>query len=190
MMRDLPMDLRPRKRMLYAGPSALSTAELLAIILRMGIKGENVIRMAERLLKEFGGIAGLAQAKLDELCQVHGLGEAKATQIKALELGKRLQVASPQDRPQVRSPVDVGNGVAPAGAVARCFVGHNKIMTHGYPFFLECRLNGSASCSDLPHCPKVDPTKKAKWLSFPNGAQLDLMLMIDPFLDRKGSISL
>ena len=46
MMRDLPVDLRPRERMLYAGPSALSTAELLAIILRVGNNGENVLRMA------------------------------------------------------------------------------------------------------------------------------------------------
>jgi DNA repair protein RadC len=110
MIRDLPMDLRPRERLVYAGAGALSTAELLAIILRVGGRGENVIRMAERLLAHFGGIAGLAQASFDELCQQHGMGEAKATQIKAaLELGRRLLVAAPQDRPQVRSPADVAN---------------------------------------------------------------------------------
>jgi DNA repair protein RadC len=96
--------------MLYAGPGALSTAELLAIILRVGGRGENVIRMAERLLAQFGGVSGLALASFDELCAAHGVGEAKATQIKAaLELGKRLLVASPQERPQVRSPADVAN---------------------------------------------------------------------------------
>lgn len=110
MIRDLPMDLRPRERMLYAGPSALSTTELLAIILRVGGRGENVIRMAERLLADFGGITGLAQANFEELCRAHGIGEAKATQIKAaLELGKRLLAASPQERLQVRSPVDIAN---------------------------------------------------------------------------------
>lgn len=110
MMRDLPVDLRPRERMLYAGPSALSTAELLAIILRVGNKGENVVRMAERLLSEFGGVTGLAQANFEELCAAYGMGEAKATQIKAaLELGRRLMVASPAERLQVRSPVDVAN---------------------------------------------------------------------------------
>ncbi|MEZ4862283.1 MAG: DNA repair protein RadC [Caldilineaceae bacterium] len=110
MIRDLPTDLRPRERMLYAGPSALSTAELLAIILRVGGRGENVIRMAERLLSEFGGVVGLAKANFDELCRAHGIGEAKATQIKAaLELGRRLQLASPEERPQVRSPADVAN---------------------------------------------------------------------------------
>lgn len=110
MIRDLPVDLRPRERMVYAGPAALSTAELLAIILRVGGRGENVIRMAERLLTHFHGIAGLAQASLDELAHQHGVGQAKATQIKAaLELGKRLQIASPQERPQVRGPEDVAN---------------------------------------------------------------------------------
>lgn len=110
MMRDLPVDLRPRERMLYAGPSALSTAELLAIILRVGNKGENVVRMAERLLREFGGVTGLAQANFEELCAAYGMGEAKATQIKAaLELGRRLLVASPAERPQVRSPSDIAN---------------------------------------------------------------------------------
>ena len=110
MIRDLPVDLRPRERMLYAGPSALSTAELLAIILRVGNKGENVVRMAERLLSEFGGVIGLAQANFEELCAAYGMGEAKATQIKAaLELGRRLMVASPAERLQVRSPVDVAN---------------------------------------------------------------------------------
>lgn len=110
MIRDLPNDLRPRERMLYAGPSALSTAELLAILLRVGTKSENVIRMAERLLSEFGGVAGLARANFDELCAKHGMGEAKATQIKAaLELGRRLLIAAPEERAQIRVPADVAN---------------------------------------------------------------------------------
>jgi DNA repair protein RadC len=110
MIRDLPVDLRPRERMVYAGAHALSTAELLAIILRVGGRGENVIRMAERLLTHFGGIAGLAQASMDELAAQHGMGQAKATQIKAaLELGRRLQIAAPNERPQVRGPADVAN---------------------------------------------------------------------------------
>lgn len=112
MIRDLPAELRPRERMLYAGASALSDAELLAIILRMGTKNENVIRMAERILSEFGGFVGLARATFEELQRAHGMGEAKATQIKAaLEMGRRLLAASPEERTQVRSPADVANVV-------------------------------------------------------------------------------
>ncbi len=110
LIRDLPLDLRPRERMLQAGPSALSTAELLAIILHVGGRGESVLRMSERLLTQFRGLSGLAQANFSELCTVRGIGDAKATQIKAaLELGKRLLVAAPEERLQVRTPTDVAN---------------------------------------------------------------------------------
>ena len=110
MIRDLPVDLRPRERIIYTGAGSLSNAELVAIILRMGGRGENVIRMAERLLSQFGGLPGLAQASFDELCHVHGIGTAKAAQIKAaLELGRRLLATAPHERPQVRSPADVAN---------------------------------------------------------------------------------
>lgn len=67
-IQELPQNLRPRERMSYAGSGALNTAELLAIILRVGGRGENVIRMSERLLTQFDDIAGLAQASFDELC--------------------------------------------------------------------------------------------------------------------------
>lgn len=107
---ELPQDLRPRERMRYAGPGALSNAELVAIILRMGLPGENVLRMAERLLSHFGGLPGIARANFDELCSVPGIGEAKAAQIQAvLEMGKRLMVAAPDERPKVRTPSDVAN---------------------------------------------------------------------------------
>lgn len=109
-IKELPANLRPRERLQYAGASALSTAELLAIILRTGGKGENVIRMAERLLVEFNGLTGLSQSSFEELCNAHGMGPAKVTQIKsALELGRRLLLAGPQERAQVRSPADVAN---------------------------------------------------------------------------------
>ncbi len=109
-IKELPENLRPRERLAYAGATALSTAELLAIILRTGGRGENVVRMAERLLTQFNGLTGLAQASYDELCQVHGLGQAKVTQLKAaMELGRRLLLAAPLERTQVQSPADVAN---------------------------------------------------------------------------------
>ena len=110
MIRDLPSDLRPRERLTFAGAGALSTAELVAIILRVGNRGESAIRMGERLLADFGGAGGLAQASFDDLCQVHGIGPAKAAQLHAaMELGKRMLLASPDERLQVRTPTDVAN---------------------------------------------------------------------------------
>lgn len=107
---DLPQGERPRERLEHYGAGALSTAELLAIILRVGTGGENVVRLAERLLASYDGLPGLAQATVSELCQQKGMGQAKAVQIKAaLELGRRLLVAAPHERPQVRSPADAAN---------------------------------------------------------------------------------
>lgn len=109
-IKEMPEDLRPRERLEYVGASALSAAELLAIILRTGGRGENVIRLAERLLTQFGGLPGLAQASFEELTSAHGLGQAKVTQIKAsMELGRRLLLAAPLERAKIQSPRDVAN---------------------------------------------------------------------------------
>ena len=104
---DMPVGERPRERLERYGAAALSLAELMAILLRTGTKGENVLQMASRLLADFGGLAGLARASLDDLAAVRGVGPAKATQLQAtLEIGRRMVVASPDERPQINSPAD------------------------------------------------------------------------------------
>lgn len=109
-LKELPSSDRPRERLQNHGPGALSNAELLAIILRTGIGGQNVLSMSSSLLARFGGLAGLAKANIEELRREKGFGLAKACQLKAaLELGKRLLIESPGDRPQVRSPLDAAN---------------------------------------------------------------------------------
>jgi DNA repair protein RadC len=110
MLRDLPSGERPRERLEHYGAGSLSTAEVLAIILRVGTDGENVLHVAEKLLARYSGLPGLAQATIAELCEAKGVGPAKAIQIKAaLELGRRLLVAAPHERPTVRSPADAAN---------------------------------------------------------------------------------
>lgn len=109
-IKEMPSSERPRERLLHYGESALSAAELLAIILRTGTPDENVVHMSGRLLKERGGLAGLARLDAAELGEIKGLGPAKVAQLKAaLELGRRLQMESPDERPQVRSPADAAN---------------------------------------------------------------------------------
>jgi len=109
-IKDLPVGERPRERLEHYGAGALSTSELIAILLRSGVTGESVLRLAERLLVRYGGLTGLAQASFAELQQDKGIGPAKVTQIKAaLELGRRLLVASPHERPQIKSPADAAN---------------------------------------------------------------------------------
>ncbi|GAB4160694.1 MAG: DNA repair protein RadC [Candidatus Promineifilaceae bacterium] len=110
MIRDMPVDERPRERFIHAGPRAVSSAELLAITLRTGVGGENVLRLAERLLVQMNGLAGLAQASIAEITTVKGIGPTKAVQIQAaLELGRRLLATAPQERPRITSPADAAN---------------------------------------------------------------------------------
>lgn len=104
---DLHDDERPRERLQNLGPQALSNAELIAILLRVGVPGENAVQVGQRLLQKFGGIAGIHRAPFDELLHQHGIGEAKAAQIKAaIELGRRLTLESPEERPAINSPGD------------------------------------------------------------------------------------
>jgi DNA repair protein RadC len=104
---DLAEDERPRERLAHLGAQSLSTAELIAILLRVGVQGESAIQVGQRLLQTFGGLAGLHRATFTELCSQHGLGEAKACQIQAaIELGRRLSLEAPQERPTIHGPGD------------------------------------------------------------------------------------
>ena len=86
---------RPRERLLAQGASALTDAQLLAILLRVGRHRSSAVQVGFEILHRLGGIAGLARCGIEELCAVPGVGEAKAAQLKAaLELGKRA-LASP-----------------------------------------------------------------------------------------------
>lgn len=107
---DFPLDERPRERLVHYGPSALANAELLAILLRVGSPGENVVTLSTRILRDFGGLPGLARANFSELMSVKGISTAKAAQVKAaLELGRRLLLSAPDSRPQITSPSDAAN---------------------------------------------------------------------------------
>lgn len=109
-VREMPTDERPRERLERYGASTLQTAELLAIILRVGTAKENVIELSSRLLRQHNGLGGLLTVDFAELCAVHGVGQAKASQLKAaLELGRRLSVLAPRERPQITRPNDAAD---------------------------------------------------------------------------------
>src|SRR6188768_835638 len=89
--KDLPADMRPREKLLARGPAALGDAELLALLLRTGVAGKNVLQMSRELLDTFGGIAGLLHTGADDLKKVKGLGGTakRAELIAVLELARR-----------------------------------------------------------------------------------------------------
>ncbi len=105
---EFPDNERPRERLRDHGPEALSDAELLAILLRVGVTGVNVVQLSQQLLVEYGGWRGLQRASFHDLRQRHGMGEAKTAQLKAaLEIGRRLAMLGVEDRVQITSPADV-----------------------------------------------------------------------------------
>jgi len=107
---DLEQAERPRERLRRLGAQALTSAELLAILLRVGVPGENAVQVGQRLMQRFGGLTGLHRASIDDVCGEHGIGEAKAAQIKAaIELGRRLAAEAPEERPAVHSPQDAAD---------------------------------------------------------------------------------
>jgi DNA repair protein RadC len=104
---DMQEEERPRERLAKLGPQSLTTAELLAILLRVGGVGETAVQVGQRLLQTFGGIAGIHRASFDELSSQKGVKLAKAAQIKAaIELGRRLRLEAPDEGPLVHNPAD------------------------------------------------------------------------------------
>jgi len=89
-IRDWPEGDRPREKLLAKGAQALSEAELLAIFLRVGIKGKSALDLARQLLKQYGTLRSLLAAEQKELCALPGIGPAKYAQLQAaLEMARR-----------------------------------------------------------------------------------------------------
>ncbi|HLB27840.1 MAG TPA: DNA repair protein RadC [Dehalococcoidales bacterium] len=110
---DLPVSERPRERLQKMGADKLSTQELLAVILGRGFAGESVTVTAQRLLSQFGTVKGIAEASVEELTKVRGIGLAKAAQLKAVfALAGQLE-KNPEhtDAPQVKTPDQVHSQV-------------------------------------------------------------------------------
>lgn len=100
---DLAESERPRERLLRQGAGALTTAELLAILLRVDVPADNAVQVGQRLLLAFNGLTGFHRAPITEISSQHGIGASKA----AIELGDRLTVFSLKEWPAIHSPDDV-----------------------------------------------------------------------------------
>jgi len=104
-IQDLPPALRPREKLLARGPAALADAELLALLLRTGVKGTGVLQLAQSLLDTFGGMAGLLAASAEDLGRVKGLGPAKGAEVAAvLEIARRALAQRLREAPVFDSP--------------------------------------------------------------------------------------
>lgn len=113
-IKELPAEERPRERLLAYGAQALTTGELLAILIRTGSGERSAASLGEFLLSYFGSIKGIAVASVEEMAKVKGLGQVKAVQIKAaIEFGNRLALFTDSAKPSIGGPRDVANLLMP-----------------------------------------------------------------------------
>lgn len=104
-LKGLPEDARPREKLLQRGAAALSDAELLALLLRTGIRGKNVVMLAQELVDAFGGVAGLLHTTPQALRSIKGLGPAKRAELLAVvELARRALAEPLRERTVFDSP--------------------------------------------------------------------------------------
>ena len=105
LLKDLPLDARPREKLLARGPGALSDAELLALLLRTGLPGKNALQMGQELISTFGGVSGLLNTPAEALKKIKGLGPAKRAEIVAvLELARRALASQLQEKTMFSNP--------------------------------------------------------------------------------------
>ena len=111
-LKDQPVSERPRDRLVARGPDALTHAELIAILLRTGLQGTNVIQVGQNLLQKFGSLNALALASVDELRKIPGIGRDKAaTLVAAFALARRMEQERREESPVLDQPATVVNFV-------------------------------------------------------------------------------
>jgi DNA repair protein RadC len=109
-LKDQPASERPRERLVAHGADALSQAELLAILLRTGLKGANAVEIGQQLIQKYGSLQALAQASLKDLQTVKGIGRDKAvTLIAAFTLARRMAAELRSEAPVLDTPDAVAN---------------------------------------------------------------------------------
>jgi DNA repair protein RadC len=181
---ELAGDDRPRERMVAHGPAVLSDGELIALILGSGLRGENVLDLARRIIDSQGGLAGLARADVKTLQRTRGIGVAKAAQLAAaLELGRRAQQGTPQDRELLTTPEAVFKFLGPRllgetkerlfvlsldtrgrllGAAAEVSGGVNAVRARAAEVFREPVVLSATSVVLVHNHPSGDPRPSAQ----------------------------
>ncbi|MGL5244267.1 MAG: RadC family protein [Sarcina sp.] len=176
---DIPKDERPREKLLVYGANTLSNEELLAIILRIGSKTENVLDLSYRILHSVGGLNGLFKSSPSELMKIRGVKEAKATQLLAVcELYRRFKASSITQH-KISKPQDIVDLVMDELMVLNQEVilvitldtknkvltkkevfkgGLNSSLVHPREIFREALMNSAASVVICHNHPSGDPT--------------------------------
>jgi DNA repair protein RadC len=184
---DLPQNERPRERLLRYGAETLSNNELLAIILRIGSKNENIISLCGRIMSECGGLNGLLSSSAEEFMNLKGIGNAKAAQLLALtEISKRFRSFKSGEEYKITTPKDVAeylmeemrylkkeylklvmlNTKNVIISIKDISIGNlNTSIVHPREVFYEAIKNSSASVVICHNHPSGDPTPSREDIS-------------------------
>jgi DNA repair protein RadC len=187
LIRETPLEERPRERLIARGTGALSEAELLAVLLRIGHKGASAVELGQRLLRDYGGLPGLLDADM-ALLDYYGLGPAKvAALLAAVEIGRRLARAPLAERRPLTRPAEVARYVVlqyqrrdqeVMGAlyldVRHCLIADREIFrgtlhraaVEPRVILKECLLRGAAGLALFHTHPSGDPTPSAEDVLF------------------------
>jgi DNA repair protein RadC len=181
-IKELSKEERPREKLLQKGPDALTNPELLAILLRTGSAGKNVIELSQELLKEFGGLKGLFSASKQELEAIKGIKEAKITSLLAvIELAKRHLKELSDVKNVIGKPADVYKLYSPE------FIGLNRelfialYLNSKNEIIKEEKLGSSTSNACLCH-----PQEFVRGL-LKSGASRLVLIHNHPSNDKKAS---
>ncbi len=147
-----PARERPRERLLRSGPSALTDAELLAIVLRTGSRRQNAVELARSVLENARSLRGLGRLSLFDLVALCGVGRAKAAGIvAAVELGRRVQAAGDEETPVLRTPADVAQRMIPALRDRDCEVFVVLILDARNALQAEVEISSGTLTASLVH---------------------------------------
>lgn len=179
-LKELPQNERPRERLLRYGPQSLSNSELIAIILGTGNRGENILSLSSRIIKERGGLNGLLTSTREDFMKLKGIGDAKASQLMAVveisnrfrsyRSGEQYRVCSPKDAAQYVMEemrglnqeilkvimLDTKNKVIYEKNVSMGSI--NSSIVHPREVFKEAILKNSASIIIFHNHPSGDPS--------------------------------
>lgn len=213
---DIPAYQHPVGRLLHSGAAALSNAELLAAIIRTGSAHEDAVHLAERILTEYDGLQGLAQANTSELNRINGLSGDKIGQIvAALELSKRLVTARKSERAPVESAADVAGLVSDMASLSQehvrvilldagrrvlamptLYIGTvNMTVLRVAEVFREAIISGSPAIILAHNHPSGDPTPSPEDVEFTRalanaGRLLDVALLDHIIVGQQRLISM
>lgn len=180
LLQSIPLSDRPRERMIAYGPDAMTSVELLAIVLGTGTRTKSVLDLAYELLAHFGSVAALAGASIEEMCQISGMGTVKAVRLKAaLSLAQRVSDPVAKGRTRIGTPEDVYRLLSPTLEaetrelfivvlldVKGGLIGHDiaavgtlsNVMTHPREVFFQAVRRKAASIILVHNHPSGDPT--------------------------------